>query len=295
MRVHALVLAFLLATSAAFALQPLQTTSSDERAALHLGSDWALIAPHLPDPATASAKELELAGDVLMARRFPEDALDYYQYAMRRGGNEAVLLKKTGVARLELQQHALARAIFLHCVQISRKDAQAWNNLGATDYSTGAFVSAIGEYKRAVKLDKQSAVFHANLGMAYVEVKDMDSARAQFAQALKLDPAILNSRERGGVTLRVLQSRNYALLCFEMARMYATQGKIAAMKEWLQNASERGLDLREEMNADAALRPWLKDPEVIVMLANAENFHKRAVATAVPSLGAANDAAGIPN
>ena len=49
---------------------------------------WLAVKPHLPDPATASADKLEMAGDVLRARRFPEDALDYYQYALRRGGKE---------------------------------------------------------------------------------------------------------------------------------------------------------------------------------------------------------------
>ncbi len=75
-------------------------TSADERALLHAGSDWALIAPHLPDPTTSSAAKLESAADVLRARRFPEDALDYYGYAMERGGDVSVLLNKMGIVRL---------------------------------------------------------------------------------------------------------------------------------------------------------------------------------------------------
>ena len=53
----------------------------------HQSPDWAAIEKHLPDPATASAKQLEMQGDILRARRFPEDALDYYGYALRRGAN----------------------------------------------------------------------------------------------------------------------------------------------------------------------------------------------------------------
>ena len=190
------------------------TASAQDHNARPRGADWDLIAPHLPDPATATKEQLELAGDVLKARRFPEDALDYYQYALKRGGDEMRLFKKMGVAHLELQQNALARALFVRCVQASKKDGLAWNNLGATDYAIGAYRASIREYQHAVKLDKTSAVFHANLGMAYFGDKDVDSARKQFAIAMRLDPSIMEQHGDGGLTLRVLQSEDYARLCF---------------------------------------------------------------------------------
>jgi Flp pilus assembly protein TadD len=264
-----------------------QTGPTDPRAALHNSVDWQAIQPHLPDPKTASPRQLELAADVLMARRFPEDALDYYDYALHNGGDTQRLLKKKGVVLLEMQQGVLARSLFARCVQLSKRDSEAWNNLAATDYSLGDARGAIGEYKRAVRLNKQSAVYHANLGMAYVELKDMDSARSQFAQAIRLDPTIMTRRDNGGMTLRILQSQNFAALCFEMARMYARRGDVVTMKMWLQKASDRGFDLRPVMAEDALLRPWLKDPDVKIMLASAESFRKRTSAANVPSLGPA--------
>ena len=108
MRSRVLLLAFVLAPLAAYAAettaappqQQAPLTSADERAALHSSPDWALIQPHLPDPKTASAADLEMAGDVLRARRFPEDALDYYGYALQRGGDVSKLLNKMGIVRL---------------------------------------------------------------------------------------------------------------------------------------------------------------------------------------------------
>jgi tetratricopeptide (TPR) repeat protein len=269
--------------------------SADPRAALHSSVDWQAIEPHLPDPQTATARQLELAADVLMARRFPEDALDYYGYALHNGGDVPRLLKKKGVVLLEMQQGVLARTLFVRCLQLSRKDAEAWNNLGATDYSLGDARGAVGEYKHALKLNRQSAVYHANLGMAYVELQEMGSARAQFAQAVRIDPTIMTRRESGGMTLRILQSQNFGGLCFEMARMYARQGDVATMKTWLQKASDRGLNLRPVMAEDAALRPWLKDPDVKVMLASSESFRKRTTAVNVPSLGPAADTPNMPD
>jgi tetratricopeptide (TPR) repeat protein len=298
MRIRTLLLSILFASIAAqtiFAEQkPPTPTTTDEHAARHAGTDWDLIAPHLPDPATATAHQLEVAGDVLKARRFPEDALEYYHYAIARGGNEEALLKRMGVIRLDLQQNQLARALFVRSVHLSKKDAMAWNNLGATDYSMGAYGLSISEYKRALKLDKNSAVFHANLGMSYFEEKDMDEARKQFAIAMHLDPTIMENHGSGGITLRILQSQDYGRLCFEMAKTYAKRGQPEETKIWLQKASEHGLDLRAAMNEDSDLRPWLKDPEVRLMLQNTERLHKRVATTTLPTLGTASDSS-VPN
>ena len=129
-----------------------------------------------------------MAGDVLRARRFPEDALDYYGYALQRGGNVSSLLNKMGIVRLELRQVDLARAMFLRTVRAHKKDATAWNNLGVTYYAMQDYRSAIDAYRHAVKINKNSAVFHSNLGLAYFEKGDAEEARTEFARALQIDP-----------------------------------------------------------------------------------------------------------
>ncbi len=298
MRLRTLLLSSLLATTTIGSSFRAQTPTAPPLNTVHgthvHGADWDLIAPHLPDPATATAAQLELAGDVLKARRFPEDALDYYQFAVAHGGDRKQLYKKMGVARLELQQNAMARALFVLCIQASKKDAMAWNNLGATDYSMGAYRASISEYKHALKLDKTSAVFHANLGMAYFGDKDMEDARAQFATAMRLDPAIMEEHGNGGITLRVLQSDDYGRLCFEMAKTYAKREQIESAKIWLQKASEHGLNLRDAMSEDPILKTWLKFPDIQVMLENSKRLQRRIAASSVPTLGAASDTS-VPN
>jgi tetratricopeptide (TPR) repeat protein len=298
MRLRALSLSFLLASiggqALLFAQQPTRPSENEERTALHRSSDWELVSPHLPDPATASAAALELAADVLRARRFPEDALDYYQYALARGGDPLTLMKKVGVTRLELQQNTLARAIFLRCTQMAKKDSQAWNNLGAADYTLTAYRSAINEYSRAVKLNKKSAVFHANLGMAYLSANEPESARTEFRTAMRLDPKVLEGTPSGGVTLHVLEIKDYAKLCFEMARVFAIQGQMGLAKVWLQRAGERGFDLRLAVEEDSVLRPLLKDPEFRVILSNTEILRKRVAVANAPSLGASGESPIVP-
>src|SRR5277367_4270773 len=77
-------------------LAPPATPNAD-RDLRHQSADWFTIEPHLPNPQTASWQKLEVAADVLRARRFPEDALVYYGYAMQHGGPQQELLIRMGV------------------------------------------------------------------------------------------------------------------------------------------------------------------------------------------------------
>jgi tetratricopeptide (TPR) repeat protein len=229
-----------------------------------------------------------MAGGVLQARRFPEDALDYYQYALRRGGDTVTLMKKMGVVRLELRQNLLARTIFQQCVRMAKNDSQAWNNLAAADYSMGRYAESVGEYKHAVKLNKHAAVYHANLGMAYFATNDMESAQVEFATAVRLDPRIMDPQTDGGMTLHVLQTQNYGKLCFGIAKLYARRGDIPETELWLQKATEHGLDLRDALSSDAEMRVWLKNAEVRMLLTNTARLQKHN-AEAIPTLGAASE------
>jgi tetratricopeptide (TPR) repeat protein len=236
----------------------------------HQDPQWLLIQPHLPDPATATAAQLEMVGDVLRARRFPEDALDYYNYALRRGGNPVPLFNKLGVTNLELRHIDAARMYFQRVVQLSRKDGQGWNNLGVVEYLNKQYGHAISDYKRAIKADKRSAVFHSNLGTAYFEQKDFPNARRQFEVALRIDPEMASHDSAAGVTAHMLSPEDRALYCFEMARLYAEHGDEISMMHYLTMASEAGLDLIGEMSSDKVLAPYRKDPRVVLLVKNAQ-------------------------
>src|SRR6266478_9458856 len=87
----------------------------------HRDPQWESVRLHLPDPAIATEEQLETVADVLRARRFPEDALDYYLYALKRGVNNVVLMNKIGVVQLELRHTAAARAYFQRAIQMQKK------------------------------------------------------------------------------------------------------------------------------------------------------------------------------
>lgn len=182
------------------------TLSPDQvRQIEHQDPQWPVIETHLPDPATASPDKLEMAADVLRARRFPQDALDYYMYAIQRGGKEITLLNKMGITELELSHTIRARMYFQRVVKLKKKDSEGWNNLGAVEYLDGRDWNAISDYNRAIKLDKKMASYHSNLGTVYLERRDFEGARREFAVALALDPNVFEHRDTtAGVVARMI-------------------------------------------------------------------------------------------
>jgi tetratricopeptide (TPR) repeat protein len=236
----------------------------------HQSPEWANIEKHLPNPTTASAKDLETQADILRARRFPKAALDYYGYALQRGADPAQTYKKIGMTHLEMREVELARVYFKKVVKTNKKDSEGWNDLGAVEYLDKNFAAAVGDYKHAVKLEPKSAVYHSNLGVAYFDKKDYKNSSAELQTALALDPSIFTrSSGSAGVSAHVLSAQDRARFCMEMAKSYARQGNIGEMLHSLSVASEAGIDLLPEMAKDKTLAEYVNDPRVVLIAHNA--------------------------
>jgi tetratricopeptide (TPR) repeat protein len=233
---------------------------------IHSDSELQSIRSHMADPATSSAATLEQQGDIVRARRMPEDAVNYYQYALQHGGKKGPLLNKIGLIEMQLGSASLARLYFGRAIKDDRKDASAWNNMGAVDYMERNFNSAARNYKRAIKLKDKSAVFHSNLGMAYFSQKDFSDGQKQMSIALKLDPLIFQERGNGGIAARFLSSEDRGQFCFEMAKAYVRMGNIPEMLHQLGIASEAGVDVLQQMADDRVLAPYRKDERVIELV-----------------------------
>src|SRR5881398_2367697 len=214
--------------------QNTSTSTESLRELRHQDPAWETVRLHLPDPATATREQLETVADVLRARRFPEDALDYYLYALKRGGGDQVLLlNKIGVTQLELRHTGAARVFFQRAIQVQKKDPVASNNLGAVEYMDGRYSNAISNYNRAIKLNKTSAIYHSNLATALFEQKRYKDARDQFRIALQIDPDMAHHDGTGGLTAHMLSPEDHARYCFEMARLYAELGDETNMLRYL--------------------------------------------------------------
>ena len=180
-----------------------------------------------------------------------------------------MLMNKLGVTQLDLRHTAAARAYFQGAIRLKQKDAVAWNNLGAVEYIDGRFGTAITDYSRAIKLNKNSAIYHSNLATAYFEQKEYKKAREQFKIAIKIDPEVAHHDGAGGLTAHMVSPEDHARYCFEMARMYAELGDEVSLLHYLTMASEAGFDVMGEMRSDNVMAPYRKDPRVIMLVKNA--------------------------
>lgn len=277
--------AFLVCCTPAFAQQSRSNPKLD-RALRHSDVQWIAVASHLPDPATATAADLEQAGDVLRARKMPEDALDYYGYAQARGGDAARLAVKLGVTQLELQNVSFARALFKRAAKLNPKNADAWNNLAATEYLQHDLSHSISDYKRAVKLNQTVATFHSNLGTSYFENKSFRQAVDQFAIALKLDPEVFEKHSGNGVMAHMLSPADRGRFCYELAKLALGRGDEAEMLHWLAKAAEAGFDLKSGMAGDGQMAKYRDDPRVTVLWQSTKALRTQQVVSlgAIPEL-----------
>ncbi len=239
----------------------------------HDNAQWRNIQQHLPDPATATPKALETQADLLRIRRFPEDALQFYNYAIKRGGNTAALMNKIGLTQLELRNMVLAQGCFRQAIKLNRRNAEGWNNLAATEYLERQYTASVSDYKKAVKLEKTVAVFHANLGTAYFELKNFKAARKESSEALRLDPMVFQHNTGSGIIAHVLSVEDRARFNFEMARLYAEQGQEEEMLHALAVACENGYDIARGMQKDPVLARYVADDRIKLMMLNAAALH----------------------
>lgn len=246
-----------------------ESNEAVNRALRHATPEWVMIGPHMPDPATAIPEKLAEAADVLRARRMEEDALDYYHYALKRGGDVSKLENDIGVTLLELNRFPEARIAFKAAVKARPKYAQGWNNLGAAEYVAGNPKAALVNYVRAVKLDKKSAIYHANLGTAYFELKDFESARNEFVKAAKINPNVFQEGGWGGVQAHVLSTSDRGRYCFEMAKMAAAMHDTDNVLRWLARSSEAGFNVKDQMTGDRDFDAYRKDPRILMAIRNA--------------------------
>ncbi len=236
-------------------------------------SEQVQVAPPLvraiePPSAEATVAQLELQGDQLRAQKLYLDALDYYNAALSKKPDDAVVLNKIGITELMMQRYKEAKKSFERAIHDNRQYADAYNNLGVVLYENKKYRPAVKQYQKAILHDDSSASFYSNLGAAYFSRKDFVAGVNAYQHALELDPDVFERTSRAGVQAQLPSPEDRARYDFTVAKLYAKMGRSDQSLEYLRKAMEAGYKNLKDVYKDSDFAQLRKDPRFAELMAS---------------------------
>ena len=215
----------------------------------------------------------EERADTFMARKLYDQAIDYYQRALKAspGAPEnnhavAVLWNKVGIACQHKMEDREARKAYQKAIRLDRGFADVWNNLGTVYYFKKKIKKSVKYYRHAIKLNPSAAAYHMNLGTAYMARKKYDEAYGEYRAALELDPYALREASPMGsqVEARYVDAQYY----FYMAKLFASMGRAEEAIRYLQHALEDGFRDEKRILEDPDIQKISQDPAFVTLMHN---------------------------
>jgi tetratricopeptide (TPR) repeat protein len=202
-------------------------------------------------PSIATPEEL---GDLKMLHKNYREAVETYAQGP---SNDPTLRNKMGIAYHQLGQLQKARTEYLEALRLRPVYMEAANNLGTVEYSRKNNRRAISWYHKALGMagtdTEGMASVHMNLGMAWFARKNYEKANLSFQTALKLDPDVFEGRGAVGQILAERSVDERARFHFDMAKLYARQGRNELAIQYLRKSLEEGYKDRKA--------PWSDDSD----------------------------------
>lgn len=171
----------LVATLSAFILQG---CSQDRQSQVErVPSDSASIA-EAPLPAI-NGETYVAAGDLAMTRGQPQQAAEQYIKALKTNPDDALVLKKLGLAQVQAGQLSAASATFGRYVNVSNGSADAYGTLGYCQELEGKPAEAEKTYQEGIRKHPSGALSRINYGLMLVRRNKVDAAVAQMSAVLE--------------------------------------------------------------------------------------------------------------
>jgi len=117
------------------------------------------------------------------------------QSAQILDGNNVDVLRRLGVAFLEMHDYAEAQKTFEAILAIDPKDDLAENALANTLHKLGEDDAAVLHHKRAIQLDDGYAPYHFNYANTLYELGRKTEALEQYKKALICDPDLKEAKK----------------------------------------------------------------------------------------------------
>jgi tetratricopeptide (TPR) repeat protein len=219
-----------------------------------------------------SAEQLEELGDQLRGARNYLAALDCYREELRKQSTAAVY-NKIAISELMMHHPVEAEKAARKAIHRDKHMADAWNNLGVSYYSRKECLrdkkcdDAIHNYQKAIELNPDSAPYHNNLAVAYMDSGQVDQAMAEYHRAFEIDPSFFERASQNGITARAVPSpQERARFAFTMARLFAGVGDSDRALHFLRSAIEDGYPQIDEVYRDKEFAGIINDERFVALM-----------------------------
>ena len=164
-------------------------------------------------------------GLCLFNRGQTDEAIRYYQEAIRANPDHVKSLNNLGNAHSRLGDHAAAIRCFEEALRRKPDLSEAWYGYGNTLLKLGRHDEAIAKYRRALELNPRDATGYNNLGLALTLVHRSDEAVANFQRALAINPDYAGALANLGSALLQRRQFDQAVDCFTRAVRVAPENR----------------------------------------------------------------------
>ena len=220
-----------------------------------------------PPPAGERPLTLEERGDIFMARKSYEDAVDFYYRALKqtRFAN-AIVWNKLGIAYQQLQNYSASRKAYNQAIRRQKDYTEPLNNVGTTYFMEKKYGKSVKYYLKAIKLNPDSASYHLNLGTSYMHMKKYNESVEEYRTALSLDPNVFSQRSAFGTTIeaRGAEPEYY----FYLGKVFASLGRADDAVRSLRRALEDGFKDRKRILDDPDFMKISQNPAYVELMNN---------------------------
>jgi tetratricopeptide (TPR) repeat protein len=247
-------------------------------------------------PSMTPAEREETRGDIFMARKMYNQAIQTYQDVLLSRGmpiqdqqkkrgffqrlfgvfglarepqdpKNSELLDKIGIAYQQLGDMQQAQTYYRRSAESNRHFSSPLNNLGTIEFGRKRYKGAVKWYTKAIRVDPHQATTFSNMGYAYLAWNKYQPAILAFRQAILLDPAIFQDRGDSGSVVEEGGGSNPGLYYYTLAKTFALLGNADRCAHFLKMSRDEGYKKFTDALKDPAFRSVLKDPRVMAILA----------------------------
>ena len=116
----------------------------------------------------------------------PQNALQYWNEALKTDSASAEVYNNRGLALYNLNQHQKAIEDFSRAIQTKTDYAEAYNNRANAQYKLGNYQAALMDYNHSLEVNPRYAKARLYRGLAYYQMGETGPACSDFDQACKM-------------------------------------------------------------------------------------------------------------